>query len=44
MSYAQWKAEQARKARMDAIKREATEMGKTPVVFTPEEQSRSSKQ
>lgn len=41
MTYQKWKAEQARKARIEQVRREAKEMGKTPVVFTKEEQERA---
>jgi PBP1b-binding outer membrane lipoprotein LpoB len=41
MTYRQWKAEQTKKARMNAIKREAEAMKETPVVFTKEEQAQN---
>jgi len=42
MTHAQWQAEQAKKARMNQIKREATEMSRSPTTFTREEQERAS--
>lgn len=41
MTIHQWRAEQAKKARTEQLRREATEMSKTPVVFTKEEQARA---
>lgn len=43
MTHAQWRAEQAKRARINAVKSEATEMSKTSVVITKEEQAQSGK-
>lgn len=43
MTYSQWKAEQAKKARIEQLRREGKAMSDTPVVFTKEEQARASK-
>jgi hypothetical protein len=39
MTIQQWRAEQAKKARMEQIRREGKSMSDTPVVFTKEEQA-----
>ena len=39
MTIQQWRAEQAKKARMEQLRREGKAMSDTPVVFTKEEQA-----
>lgn len=41
MTIQQWRAEQAKKARMEQLRREGKAMSDTPVVFTREEQARA---
>jgi len=42
MTIHQWRAEQAKKARMEQLRREGKAMSDTPIVFTKEEQAKSS--
>lgn len=42
MTIQQWRAEQARKARMEQIRKEGRDMSQTSVTFTKEEQEQAS--